>query len=484
MSGLVVDCATIDVPLDWEDPGSERITYFVRRIPSQTQPARGQAWLLVGGPGISGAGILGAAPVFASAGWDVYVPDYRGVGASTPLACEGSDPQTVTGSCLEELASRWGDGLRHFSTTGAAMDMGKTIEALRREGEEVLVFGGSYGTFLGNRYLHLFPGQADGAIFGGICPPSGCSLRGARNLERAAKKVFEACKADDDCRGRLGDDPWSGLEELYARMGAGHCDRFGETGASTVLSWILYVTMGDRVLSPAGLAAVYRMDRCEEADVTALRAFGRAVGLTGFDDSHGVPSRSEYLYRQVVLSEFWEPGLAPEDLLREERSLLLSVGEADRMVAMKEAWPWPRYSTPDSLLDWAPSTSPMLLMNGEIDPRTPVWDLQGMREAWSDPLQRFVELPFSGHGSHNGPCGVSLMKSFARDPEAPLDLSCVEALRGPDLEGSTQLARQTMGADDLWENGLSAQGIPTENPDRAVELALEAARLRARTPGW
>src|SRR3954464_15061773 len=48
--GAEVECAFVEAPLDYDLPGSERLTLEVRHLKSRA-PARAQLWLLAGGPG-------------------------------------------------------------------------------------------------------------------------------------------------------------------------------------------------------------------------------------------------------------------------------------------------------------------------------------------------------------------------------------------------------------------------------------------------
>lgn len=272
---LALACAHVDVPLDWSDPDSERISFFVRRLDATTDVSLGQIWLFVGGPGSSGRGLLDAAPHFANLGYDVYVPDYRGVGRSTPLACAGETGRQTSLDCIDELWDRFGEGLRFFSTTDAAMDVGKTIEAIRKPGEKVFVYGMSYGTFLGNRYLTLFPDQADGAILDGICPATGCNIHQDLNLNLVAKRVFDTCGQDPDCREKLSADPWAKLADLQKRLSSGHCRDFAGFYGAQALSTILAWSVDNRHLVPLALASAYRLDRCTPEDAEAVKTLLR-----------------------------------------------------------------------------------------------------------------------------------------------------------------------------------------------------------------
>lgn len=475
-----IDCATVDVPLDWSSTESQRIDYFVRRILTPSAPSKGQVWLLVGGPGTSGAGVLGGVSIFANLGWDVYVPDYRGVGASSSLSCGGEVGDVPHQGCMKELADRYGDDIVHFSTTAAALDMGHFIEAVHKPGEKVFVFGGSYGAFLGNRYLNLFPGQADGAIFGGLCPPAGCSLRVGKNVERAAQLVLTKCGADEFCSSKLGEDPWEKLGDVYAKIEAGHCSELGPNRAEG-LSSVLAATIARRELMPAALAAIHRMDRCTQSDVRAIASIGSLFAPGRFDDSHGELQSSGFLYWNITLSEFWEKGLTVEALMEEEADLRIHSMIGSYVSTWKNAWRWPLYEPAEELKRWAPVSIPLLLMNGEVDAQTPIWDLDGIDEVVSAPGQHFVAFPMSGHGSHHAACGQELMRQFMRDPQAALDLGCADDLRILDFRGTSELARSVMGVDDLWDDAAGAFGTfsGTDALDPDLARAIEEARLFA-----
>jgi len=490
---LSLACATVDVPLDWSDPDSERISFFVRRLDAATDAPLGQVWLFVGGPGSSGRGLLDAAPHFAGLGYDVYVPDYRGVGRSTPLACAGETGRQTSLDCIDELWDRFGEGLRFFSTTDAAMDVGKTIEAFRKPGEKVFVYGMSYGTFLGNRYLTLFPDQADGAILDGICPATGCNIHQDLNLNLVAKQVFDTCGRDPDCREKLSADPWAKLTDLQKRLSSGHCRDFAGFYGAQALSTILAWSVDNRHLVPLALASAYRLDRCSPEDVEAVKTLLTSLAPGVFDPAENAPY-SDFLYQAILLSEFWEPALTPEDLIAEVRDLVVAPGYGYSLAAMRDDWLMPLYETPAELYRWADVSMPVLLLNGTLDAQTTVWDLEtaGLADAFSKPGQSYVEVPFGAHGilyegSARGgqtTCGFHMVADFLDDPTRPVDTSCLAGLEQIDLEGAGLPSRNMFGTSSLWEN-LGVRAL-TAAPDPDAVAAFERAKERAAAlrRGW
>ncbi|AKU90711.1 putative protease (putative secreted protein) [Vulgatibacter incomptus] len=474
--GLPLLCTTLEVPLDWSRPEGQRIPYFVQKATTTKSPKLGQIWLLVGGPGYSGDGILGGAQWFTSLGFDVYVPDYRGTGRSAPLGCDGESASSTSQRCLAELAQIWGDDLASFSTTGAALDLGKTIERFREPGGKVFVFGASYGTYLANRYMNLFPERADGVVLAGICPPTGCSVRADRTIDLVARDTFAACSSDAFCTSKLGSDPWQTLEAVYEKLRHGHCSALAGAQSDVALSGILGGTLGERSLAPVALAAAYRADRCDPKDVTALKALGRQVAPWIFGLTTSNQPFSEYLYMHIVMSEFFD-GITPDDLRDEAARLTVAPGYEESMARARENWPWPLYETPSELKRWAPVSTPMLMINGTLDSATPIVDLAGIEEAFPGATQTFVRVPNEGHGAFQQSCPLAIVADFVQDPSAPLDLGCLSALETLDLRGSSDLARQAFGTGDLWEN--TAQAAMAEGPAESMEEPTDPGLLRA-----
>jgi hypothetical protein len=79
------------------------------------------------------------------------------------------------GPCTNELRSVFGDAvLSQYTTSNAARDYNLAVEAVRKDlissgfqPQEVWFYAFSYGTFLLNRILTLFPSIAHGVIMDG-----------------------------------------------------------------------------------------------------------------------------------------------------------------------------------------------------------------------------------------------------------------------------------------------------------------------------
>jgi pimeloyl-ACP methyl ester carboxylesterase len=186
-------CASIEAPLDWDDPttSSIHLALLEHRATGKRQGA-----LLVnpGGPGESGidlvgSGVRNAVTASVARHYDVVGFDPRGVGYSSAVHCGGAKeldrylygvlPGGIGSSrwltadrhraheFVADCAKHTGALLGHVDTVSAARDM----ELMRADlgSPRLNYLGYSYGTELGSVYASLYPGHVgrfvlDGAI--------------------------------------------------------------------------------------------------------------------------------------------------------------------------------------------------------------------------------------------------------------------------------------------------------------------------------
>ncbi|WP_419705919.1 alpha/beta hydrolase [Promicromonospora sp. NFX87] len=202
-----LECATVPVPLDYDQPDGTTIEIMISRLAS-TKPADRQGVLLLnpGGPGGSGlsqpADMSGLGmPSTVLDAYDLIGMDPRGVGHSAPVSCGFTVEQNYPGNVpryaedaaavteqarfarkiADQCAANDPEGrMQHMTTANTARDMDQIREAL---GEEKLSFyGASYGTALGAAYASLFPEQGDRIVVD--------SNLGATSLDRGSLRRF------------------------------------------------------------------------------------------------------------------------------------------------------------------------------------------------------------------------------------------------------------------------------------------------------
>ncbi len=221
--GVDLECATLDVPRDYDAPDGDTIEIAVARVATAEPGERiGSLVFNPGGPGGSGIDFLTAAALLVpddiAEHFDLVSFDPRGVGASTAVDCDIRIDDNVTlldegddtgwqelveeaESLPDECGAAAMDLAPLVGTNNAARDLDRLREAL---GDEQLSYVGfSYGTRLGATYAELFPDRVRALVLDGGVKPTGDSAeldaeQGA-GFDLALENFAEACDVDDDC---------------------------------------------------------------------------------------------------------------------------------------------------------------------------------------------------------------------------------------------------------------------------------------------
>lgn len=183
-------CATLKVPLDYENPGGKRLDIAVNRLKaSGPEERRGVLLFNPGGPGAPGLDLPVALetylPQAVKERYDLIGFDPRGIGQSSPLSCGLSSGELDfdrayhaetfakdvrwARDVARKCATHEGDRLRHITTRDTARDMDVIRAALGEE--KISYFGGSYGTYLGAVYTQMFPRRADRFVLDSAVDP-------------------------------------------------------------------------------------------------------------------------------------------------------------------------------------------------------------------------------------------------------------------------------------------------------------------------
>ncbi len=181
----------VEVPLDYRDPGAERLTLAVGRIEAaRPEERRGTVVVVHGGPG--GDGGLGRdlplelAHTPLARVYDLVGVDLRGTGASTRLEGEATPvavpfdsrpPDEVFAALAEDMRARdagclraaGGDRRQHFSTRNSARDIDLVRRLLGQP--RVHMIGYAYGTLLTAVYGTMFPAALDRSVLDSTVHP-------------------------------------------------------------------------------------------------------------------------------------------------------------------------------------------------------------------------------------------------------------------------------------------------------------------------
>ncbi len=467
------NCGTLQVPLDWNDKNGQKIDYFVRHLPA-TEPSRGQLWILPGGPGIAGDDYEQALALAERLpDMDIYMPDHRGTGRSTFLACTAEQAQDVFSEsefsdedCLNYLLeNRSTEELRHFNVTQAAEDIGQLINHFKADGDEMYLYGSSYGTYWAQRYLHLYLDQASGIFIDSVCSLTSCNEQNGffASAEIAGRELLKLCDEDEFCSDKIGGDAEKYLQDLYTLLENDHCPALELSREG--LQDVTRTALAERELQGLLPAIMYRMTRCNEQDVAALSFLFESAedGDDGEDESEdpGLPE-SKGLTLNIRYSELWDNNVTAADIEVQAQTALFAgdgFGEEEQAQFDLRA-EWPIYSLDSFATSWPNTTTPILITNGTLDPITTIDGAAELGAQYVQPYQQVILIPYAGHETFDDSpiensdenCTAVIATQFFQDPRQELNKSCLNEMQAPDFEGSREVAEELFSTSDFWEN--------------------------------
>ena len=446
-------CASIEVPVDYEQPDGEVTELRLRRIAATGDGGRG-LFVNPGGPGGSAIDFAGSAagmlPDAVRDQFDVVGVDPRGVGESSPIDCldDAEFDDYVAGPVvpdedymglvdeLREETRAFGEGCRersgeltqHVSTAEAARDM--DIARALMGAEEMDWFGASYGTQLGATYATLFPDRVGRMVLDGAVDPSETGVEGslgqAKGFQKALEAYVEDCVGQDDCP--LRDDPDAAIDELVAFF-----DMLGEEPLPT--------SLGDRLMTQGHAfygIAVTLYDRETWSILT------QALGAAFKNDGSMLLALSDaYFQRQQDGSYSGNIGEAnpvincldqsDRPTIEDAEGLVDEFTEASRVFGPAMAWGVVSCTdlgleaiNPQVDID-AAGAPPILVIGTTGDPATPYENAGKLADQLGEDVGVLLTREGEGHtaySSGNG-CITDAVDAFLADGEVPEDgLTC------------------------------------------------------------
>jgi len=245
-SGGTLECGTLEVPYDYDDPGVGTFRLHLVRRPA-TDPSLRIGSMLVnpGGPGFGGSSVAENAQWYFSAdllaAFDVVGWDPRGTGKSEPaLDCVDTydeyfgldsppgtpeEKQALVDAALAFNAAceeRSGEILPYVSTRASAQDMDMIRRALGEE--RITYFGFSYGSELGATWVTMYPDTVRAAVLDGASDPNASTLDAglaqAKGFEQQLDAFLADCSARPACLFHSGGDAEGALDALIAAIDA------------------------------------------------------------------------------------------------------------------------------------------------------------------------------------------------------------------------------------------------------------------------
>ena len=224
-STTTVQCGTLQVPFDYNDPSAGTFTLYVKLLPAANPTLRiGSMMVNPGGPGFGGSSLADDASYYFSSDiidhFDIIAWDPRGTGKSTPAVDCVDDYDQYFGidsppdspeekqalidasqAFNDECMDNSGEILPYISTQASATDMNSIRQALGED--KISYFGFSYGSELGATWATMFPQTVRAAVFDGAVDPQATSaqegMAQAGGFEGQLTTFLAACSKNSTC---------------------------------------------------------------------------------------------------------------------------------------------------------------------------------------------------------------------------------------------------------------------------------------------
>jgi pimeloyl-ACP methyl ester carboxylesterase len=474
------ECAFVTVPKNYEKPYEGTIDLFIWRIKGALPDDRkkGQIWFIQGGPGDSSLSFANMLPYLASSHpeWDYYSMDHRGVGNSSCLECPMAAPDNNITSenaqaCYNETQALISGGMSSFSTTNAARDINTVIDLTRSSGK-VFLYGVSYGTYLVQRLMTLFPESVDGTILDSIVPANARPIDNYdSNFNIQGMDVMKQCTGDATCSAKMSSiaaNPWDAVGTVFEKVDNGMlCSQFSSITRVKLRQTLAYLSarVYDRALIPP---VIYRLNRCNESDKAAISPlFGlSAKELASADKFRPVDKLySTPLADNIVISELYN-GIPPWAARTITDAAYFSDDQTPTIADIAYNRLWPKYDDP--FIGKKPDyDKPVLMMNSTVDGNTPLSLALGALQYLDRQNQYFVAIPWAAHGSAykspikgretpiNEMAGIRILFDFVSNPYAEPDISKLDDVYILEFSGSSyeniSASRYFFGVSNMWE---------------------------------
>lgn len=415
---------------------------------------------LTGGPGAVASGYVNR---FKDHGVrdhrDLYILEQRGIGFSDDFCPEFSnaDPaaqnvSTYVASAraslqiLETCFARARDAgvdLAGYNTIENARD----VKALRRAlgFDQWNMWGISYGSVLGQAYLHEDPEGIRAAVIDAIVPiDPAINFQGiARYYQRVLTILSDLCAEDASCAADFPDFEERLKQAIKAveaepikvpnaldleRFPSGEATFFHDIIAG--LPFIQFYEQDNYPTLPAMIDALADIVERKDYDRFRLLTSGQSMG-------GGFGGISQGMYNAIACNDGWVTSYR-ESFERDAKDhpvLSLINGQltlADEIVALCEKYGM----SPRDPADFAPRMikTRTVIAEGAMDPITPPPFAEAILPNFLN--GSYVEWPYAGHGpTRSVECAGAFLTDFYDDPHGELDTSCADDMEKPSFAG-------------------------------------------------
>lgn len=455
VNGRPLECSSIDVPMDHSaNQSSDNRTFSVPLIRMRDENATQNLIVNPGGPGGSGFDMIymdgEEIKSIIGEGFHLLSFDPRGVNSSRPLATcypdqetrerlsghhytdpVGDSPEVYawTTNFVHACSDTMGDYGKYINTPQTAADMNSILEAL---GQEDMVFWGfSYGSLLGQTYATMFPDRSRRIIIDGITNQFDwyealIEDQDFIDSDKVLYGIFDECvKAGSNCTlSALADT----TEDLYGQF-LNFTAQLEKKPINVYVNSTLYGVLNYHSLwfngvyralyNPSGwFTFTDRLAKLMQGDATdAFLAYGFGDTFTRVGDGdivihlNDAPSGTEYWPQErAKLLDMLLPFYKDSSFAYAQNKLYYT----------KQQWQIPRTH------DYTPrksvkTTHPLLVLSMSLDPVCPLASAKGATKTFEG--SRLIEVKGYGHCSlaMKSSCATKHIRNFLYDGILPDD---------------------------------------------------------------
>ena len=483
-AGVDMQCGTLEVPADREDPDGGEIELAFGIVRSDAPDlADDPVVYLSGGPGQSTLELAsqGFAQLYEplTANRDLVLLDQRGTGLSEPsLACDeytewalgslGSDLpdeelETQALDALEECHDRLAEDdvdFADYNSAASAADLEDLRVAL--DYDQWNLYGISYGTRLAQQAMKDHPDGIRSVVLDASYPADAdlyAEMPG--NAERAMEALFATCADDPACAA------------AYPDLGRTFRDLVGRLNAAPAPITVVDATTGERVADELDgdalvgflFDSLYSTELVQHLPEIITAAAAGEFGSIGLLLGAQTQSLDFVAIGQQLAVQCNEevPFGSREDVAAAAADHPLvegyfESGPTSGTGIFDVCGSWDAGEADPEANEALSSDIPTLVLAGDLDPITPPrWGEQiagDLSEAF------FVQFPFTGHGSlPSHDCAVDITADFLDEPGSEPSTDCVENITVPAFTAEgVQVAMTPFESDELELAGVRPEG--------------------------
>ena len=347
---------------------------------------------------------------------ELYCPEFDAVGYNAARngwsQAEREEQYMATLRACADAVAAQGIDLSAYNSNENAAD----IDDLRRGlgYDQIIYYGQSYGTVLGQFLMRNFPDSLEAVILDGTQPVEYKTYAEAFDIPASFRRVFAACAADAACNANY-PDLEATLDELMAAFRA-NPKSVTVTGSDGVTQTFV---LDDVAIMGGLLGKMYTSSATVPADIYHLKENDPAF-LAEF-----IPTPGGHIAKmmQFAVNCADDPNHAIEEFGFDAAApLYAGFARDDAMQQVLACGVIQVPQLPDASDAPVVADIPVLLLNGGLDPVTPPDNARLV--AAELPNSQYVLFPGSGHVQAQSPCAVAIIAAFAADPTAPVDTSC------------------------------------------------------------